>query len=278
MRRVWLAILLLVGVVTQAGVLAGQATAAAPPPVRVLDAGQRTSGYYAVANGPASFEVSTSAFLVSYNGILNGPGRLQFGDRCWLVIHTIHPSLTNAYTDLTPAGDFRLIGPGVGVLWHSNTAGLGGKHLMLTRDANLILTTASGKVVWQSTSSQCWLNANSVLASKQSLRSGWTKNTTPKPWLVLTVQANGNLVLRYGSTIVWQVRPNVPGAYLRFTADGELILRSPSGQALWRSGRHASTGCACWLRLDPYAGQISVVDYSGRTPAVIWKSPLRPPV
>ncbi|MGW6278383.1 hypothetical protein [Kribbella sp. NPDC055071] len=280
MRRTWLGILLLVGVVAQSAVLpadAVQATAvAAPSPlVTVLEAGQKLYGYASVANGPASFVVNTSEFTVNYDGVLNGPGRIELGDLCWQVLDAVHPALTRIYAELTTAGDFRLVAPGVGVLWNSNTAGRGGKRLVLTRTANLILYTADGRIVWQSTSGQCWLNANSALSSKQSLRLGWTKNRTPAPWLVLAMQANGNLVLRRGRHTVWQVRPNVPGSYLRFTSNGELLIRSPSGKLLWRSGRHAKTGCACWLRMNhPYAGQIAVMDYSGRTPVTVWQSPL----
>jgi len=144
---------------------------------------------------------------------------------------------------------------------------------MLTRAADLVLYTADWKIVWQSASGPCWLNANSLLASNHSLRKGWTLNGKPAPWLVLAMQANGNLALRSGSTTVWQTHTSVPGAYLAFTANGELLVRSPGGQVLWRNNRHASTGCACWLRMDyPYRNQMAVMDYTSGRASIVWHS------
>jgi hypothetical protein len=163
------------------------------------------------------------------------------------------------------------------VVWHSNTAGRGGKYLMLTRTGDLVLYTANWKILWQSASGPCWMKSNTVLPSNNSIRVGYTFSGKARPWRVLTMQTNGNLVLRYGSKVVWQTRTNVPGSRAALTTLGELLVQAPNGKVLWRSNRRSGPNCACLLTLgQPAFPELAIYDI--RTPPwiTVWQAPVPP--
>ena len=276
MRRTRLGALLLAGVVALTGGVAQSAPAsAATTSVLVMSAGQKRAVDSWVPNGDYSFVVKPGSFSVDQQGTLNGPRQIVTSRSCWEV-NTPHPSTNSSYVGLTNAGDFQLVVPGAGVVWHSNTAGRGGKYLMLTRTGDLVLYTANWKILWQSASGQCWMKSNTVLASNHSIRVGYTFSGT-RPWRVLAMQTNGNLVLRHGSKVVWQTRTNVPGSRAALTTLGELLVQAPNGKVLWRSNRRSSPNCACALDLGfPALAELAITNVSTGPSITVWQVPVPP--
>jgi len=264
--------LLLAGVVALAGGVVQSAPAsAATTSVLVMSAGQKRIVNSWVANGDYEFDVGPSSFSVTQQGTLNDPRQTATSYTCWEV-NVANPATFSSYLGLTNAGDLQIVIPGTGVVWHTNTAGRGGKYLMLTRTGDLILYTANWKILWQSASGPCWMKSNAVLASNHSIRVGYTFNGT-HPWRVLAMQTNGNLVLRHGSKVVWQTRTNVPGSHAALTTLGELLVQAPNGKVLWRSNRRSSPNCACALSLGfPSLPDLVITNEVTTGPAItVWQ-------
>lgn len=121
------------------------------------------------------------------------------------------------------------------VLWTSGTAGSGSHNrLVLTRTGNVVMYTRANRVVWASHTTSL------ALASGERLRSGTSMKLQPllgaKPHLVrrLTMQTDGNLVLRCGRQVTWSTHTSVHGSYLSME-DGSLVVRGPHGKWLWGS-------------------------------------------
>ncbi|MGL5862853.1 MAG: hypothetical protein ACRCY9_16515, partial [Phycicoccus sp.] len=129
-----------------------------------------------------------------------------------------------------------VFGDSAGVLWRAGTAGRGGVRLALTNSGNLLMLNAAGSVVWQLGTGRAIMAANSILPSNSRLvsRAG---NAYGNPTQTLSMQTDGNLVYREGSTVRWQTRTRVPGSRAALTTKAELLVLSPAGTVLWRSGR-----------------------------------------
>jgi hypothetical protein len=67
------------------------------------------------------------------------------------------------------------------------------------------------------------------------------------PARTLTMQTDGNLVARCGSTVVWSSHTSSPGAQLQMQRDGNAVVYATSGRAVWSSGTARQRGQ--WLEV-----------------------------
>lgn len=133
---------------------------------------------------------------------------------------------------LQPNGNFVLYSaPGV-ALWSSRTAGTGtANRLVMRDDGNLVMYTAGGREVWSTGTHAELLPSGSTLAAGQYLSNA---HAVGEPRTILTMQADGDLVLRYAGVVRWASNTTVPGAYLEMQSAGNLVIRSDS-KVLWQS-------------------------------------------
>jgi hypothetical protein len=128
-------------------------------------------------------------------------------------------------------------------LWASGTNGTGSHNRAVLGDDGTLRVYSGSNVVWASRT------AGSTLASGAMLRAGQFLDSFIGERL--TMQANGNLGLRYGGVGIawWGAVTNVPGSRLVLQGDGNLVIYSPAGKALWQS--HTSgAGAGCVLTVQ----------------------------
>ena len=78
----------------------------------------------------------------------------------------------------------------------------------------------------------------SILEAGESLTPG-QELTSTDGLHTLTMQADGNLVLRSGDETAWESGTAVPGSTLVAQADGNMVIRAPGGQPVWATGTAA---------------------------------------
>jgi hypothetical protein len=54
----------------------------------------------------------------------------------------------------------------------------------------------------------------------------------------LTMEVDGDLVLRSGDEVVWSAGTTVPGSTLVAQADGNVVVQAPGGAPQWATGTH----------------------------------------
>ena len=167
------------------------------------------------------------------------------------------PLTSQAYAEMQTDGNFVLYTkPGV-ALWSTHTAGSGtNNRLALRNDGNLVMYTDTGRVVWETHTHQELLGPGQKLTAGQSLSNVYSPSY---PSTALTMQADGELVVRYHGAEVWDSNTTVPNSYLEMGADGIATIYSPAGQTLWtsRGPRVSETSQASWLAVDPQ-GQFEI--------------------
>jgi hypothetical protein len=86
--------------------------------------------------------------------------------------------------------------------------------------------------------------------------------------VTLSMQTDGNLVIRSnGGPAVWASgTPNHPDAKLNFQSDGNLVIRDASGKAVWASNSNGKKGSTLVLQNDC---NLVMADDSG---AVVWST------
>ena len=156
------------------------------------------------------------------------------------------------------------------VLWTSNTSGKPGAHLTLLDTGQLLVNNAAGAPIWGGPGS---LLPNATLASGQTVSS-------PTGAYQLMMQADGNLALHHGATVVWSSGTSSAGAHALLQGDGNLVLYSTTSQALWATN---SAGNPTRISWSPTTAMVSLISTEGGTlwPAVgevaevdRWHSPL----
>ncbi|MFM6849282.1 MAG: hypothetical protein ACKOVB_09285 [Terrabacter sp.] len=197
-----------------------------------------------LANGRFTLQVSSDLVEIHETAWMSGSrGRDYLTTGTWF-----RDDPTGRYQSNTDAtllafycnGDLALRHSNGALLWHSNTANKGATTLALTSGGNLVMTTSAGKVVWQSGSGSTLLPANSILRSNSRLVNVWA-DQQGYPARTLSMQTNGNLVYRVGSTVRWQSRTSVPGSHAAMTTGAQLRVVAPDGRVLWSSGRTGSS-------------------------------------
>ncbi|MGZ4494413.1 MAG: hypothetical protein ACXVWU_06920 [Nocardioides sp.] len=126
-------------------------------------------------------------------------------------------------------------------LWSTRTVGSGATRLVLTDRGNLLLKTAAGTTVWSSGSGRVVIKAGATLGSRQRLVDAWNTSMPHGARATLTMQANGNLVHRCGTTVLWQTHTHTRRSRLQVTSTGAVRVVAPDGHVTWssRSGKHS---------------------------------------
>ncbi len=208
------------------------------------------------------------AQAATYTGLLPAGSKLDPGD-----------SLTSANGQyrLVMQGDGNLVEYGIGnvVLWASNTANKPGAVAVARMDGYLVLTMnggifakwgpngyaskgfsvepdgsmrttdTAGIVRWQLTAFQNRVPAGTVLKAGTTLRSD---ASTAR---VLTMQADGNLVLYVNGRAAWSTKTyRNPGAWTAVQTDGNLVVYRADGRAIWSTRTYRAGGGQLLVQVD----------------------------
>ena len=164
---------------------------------------------------------------------------------------------SDAYAVLRADGNFVLYGRPGHAIWSTHTAGTGADNRLVMRDdGNLVMYTAKNRVVWQSGSSRGTLVSGESLQPGQVLKNVYVEGLAPT---VLTMQKDGNLVLRYQGVVLWASNTLAAGSSLLMRPTGNLVIRR-GGRVFWESQTArltARSDGAPFLHVDP-AGSFSV--------------------
>jgi D-mannose binding lectin. len=82
--------------------------------------------------------------------------------------------------------------------------------------------------------------ANSILPNNTKL-TGYTYVSFGSVQQTLSMQTDGNLVYRDGSTVKWQSNTHVKGSSARLTTKAQLQVVAPNGSTLWSSSPTGTT-------------------------------------
>ena len=117
-----------------------------------------------------------------------------------------------------------------------------------------------------------WAAPTAVTTIAWRLPSGYSllptqKLTSQDGRFTLTLEQDGNLVLRFGAGVLWSTGTATGEAFwFRMAPTGELLLYGPSLNAVWTTGT-SSAGAWLELRND---GNLVLLNSSGTT--VLWQS------
>ncbi|KGN37711.1 hypothetical protein [Knoellia subterranea] len=225
-----------------------------------------------LVNGNYSLIVTSDMLQIEEREWMNGPN----GPDYWTTHTWFRDDPTGRYqsnTDKTYLalycnGDLALRRANGYLLWHSNTANRGIVKATISQWGNLLLQNASGGVVWQSGTSRIGIPSGAILTSGSKLINRFG-DQQGRPVQTLTMQADGNLVHRSGSTVKWQTNTRVPGSVAGLSPTARLFVRSPSGQLLWVSPcRAGTTYSTLWLGNE----DLTTTDWSGGKITHIWSN------
>ena len=134
------------------------------------------------------------------------------------------------------------------LLWSSHTGGTGTHNRVVMRDnGNVVMYTGAGKRVWSTRTTPVYLAAGQRLLSGKQMVSRWgEQQASVKAVLRLTMQTDGQLVLRCNRNVLWHSRTHRRGSYLIMQKDGNLVIRGPHGQPQW-SSHTAGAGPYTWF-------------------------------
>jgi hypothetical protein len=119
------------------------------------------------------------------------------------------------------------------VLWSAHTRAGARSKLVLHAGGLLALYTAGGRRVWQSHTTSVLLTAGEKLAPGQRVISRWGDQNDPTGTTTLVMQRNGNLTFSCKGSVQWSSRTHVAGSYLVMQPNGNLVIRTPRGRAVW---------------------------------------------
>lgn len=119
-------------------------------------------------------------------------------------------------------------------LWSAGTQRTGhDNRLVLRNDGNLVLLTSAGRVVWSSRYGRAVLRSGESLLPGQSLQTLLNRFVEAK----LLLRTNGNLVYWQYGRRVWSTRSAGSGAArLTMQRNGNLVLRRADGSRVWAAG------------------------------------------
>ncbi len=162
---------------------------------------------------------------------------------------------TGNYLMMTASGDVGVFSRTRRQLWATHTRGAANRWLVQD-DGNITVRGASGRLVWQLGTAAVELDAGHVLAAGQFLTGRGRES--------LHMQGDGNLVLRRGTTPIWDAgTQRHPGAFVQLQRDGNLVVYARNHRVLWSTG---GAGPAGRLSIGP-DGDLSLHRADGR---VVW--------
>jgi len=128
-------------------------------------------------------------------------------------------------------------------LWRSRTGGNPGAWLTLHNDGNLVIYSSSHHALWQSR----WCGG---LYIGQTIPAGKYITSCNGRFALHAQAADGNVVL-YGPTgALWATYRYGAGNRLVLQGDGNLVVYTPSNQALWSSGTAGNPGARLAIQDD----------------------------
>jgi hypothetical protein len=238
------------GVVLAGSVVAGAGAAAAPPPAppATLAPGQALLPGQSLGSGNGQWVLT-----------LTGSGDLEESTG-GVVAWSTGTDQAGSVLRMQGDGNLVLYAPSGRPLWASATENNPGAELTVT-DTGSLQVSQYGALRWQNDL------ATDLLRPDQPLEAGWSV-TSANGLYTLTVLPDGSLV-EYLATpqwrgALWQVN-GVPGSHAVMQGDGNLVLYSPSGQALWSTATGRHPGAELLVRNDT---QMQVLD--GPTP--LWQA------
>ncbi|TWE11673.1 hypothetical protein [Rudaeicoccus suwonensis] len=219
-------------------------------------------------NESYAFVVTPGAAMVLQD--LRLPNAADYGDLAlptWVVFNGSTSWEDDTMLALYCNGDLAVRAQSGALIWHSNTAGKGGKKVTISNSGNIVMTNAAGAVVWQSGSRAEALTANHILPSNQFLQF-WAYGVGEGTQQTrLSMYTNGDLAFSVNGKVVWHSKTKVPGSHAALTTRGQLMVISPAGKLQWSS---KNGGGSLNTAFDTSSGTIFVADDDG-TP--IWQVP-----
>ena len=139
-------------------------------------------------------------------------------------------------------GDVVLYGAGTNVLWHANTdtPGPHADRLYITAHGAIELMNRDAYVRWTNGTTSRFLRAGQALHAGGQLQ---VFGPAAPRAATLSMQHDGNVVVRLGTVVRWASGTHVAGSRL-VNADGSLFLLSPSNAILWASPSAGTDGLA----------------------------------
>ncbi len=159
-----------------------------------------------------------------------------------LSVDSMEPTTLTMQTD----GNLVLRGAGGRTLWATYTRGSGATWLSLQDDGNLVLRTAGNRAVWATYTIRPALFAGETLGAGGAIGVHPYTINQCRPtcetgiWSsdLLRMDHDGDVRLVRGNTVEWESHTFVAGSYLVMQTDGNLVVRSAVGRALWASGTY----------------------------------------
>jgi surface antigen len=216
---------------------------------RTLNAGE----YLTAQDNEFQLAMQSDGNLVLYN---------RFGRALWSSNTAGNPGayLVNQPSD----GNLVVYGTDGQPLWATYTEGDRGDALRLENNGNLLVTSPSDRVLWQTGALDHSLFGGESLSGAAS-----EVLISPNQQFQLAMQDDGNLVLYndFGRALWASHTEGNPGAYLATqSSDGNVVIYSSSGQALWNAGTQGNPGDALQLQDD---GNIVVYSAGGQA---VWST------
>ena len=132
-------------------------------------------------------------------------------------------------------GNFVVYTSGGTALWQSGTGGNSGTFVLsLQNNGNLVLKH-NGLAIWTRESSLSAGSPDQTLSSGQSI---WSPNGAYE----LLMQTNGKLVEYGPSGAVWATGTPASGDHVTMQTDGNFVVYTSNGTALWQSGTGGNAG------------------------------------
>jgi RHS repeat-associated protein len=169
--------------------------------------------------------------------------------------------VANNYGNLALDGNFAVFGPAGDIKWQTNTHGATNTFYSVNMmdDGNLIKYTPTWNTATPTTTGTATYGTQACvgyrLFSGQTLASGACLQSLNKRFM-LVMQTAGNLVqydLSYSPAhaIFYNSTTGTPGSYLAMQGDGNLVIYTASGSAVWSTGSVTGTGSYMLQVQDP---------------------------
>ena len=137
--------------------------------------------------------------------------------------------------------------------WNSRTAGNPGARAVMQDDRNLVVYSRTGRPLYatgRTCSEGINAGAEGIGVEDITMRPGHYM-LSPDRRTRLVMQTDGNLVLYAGTRALWNSRTQGnPGAVFHQQVDGNLVVYSTGGKALWNSGSRWPVDYPTRLRLQ----------------------------
>lgn len=168
---------------------------------------------------------------------------------------------TSGGTRLLMQGDGNLvISDGYRPLWFTGTGGNPGARLVIQSDGNLVIYSTSGRALWSSDAVPPAPTKRDTLTSGQQLVAG-EQLTSADSRFRAVLQGDGNFVL-YDTVVtslvggvvtdrvIWSSGTSGSGNRLAMQSDGNVVIYSAQGRALWSTGTGGNPGARLVLQND----------------------------